>query len=264
MPDSFIRYENEFRDWVMSGYYGVKSETLEFIEHLLQRNSVLQLWGHQKEGILRVIYSYEIQNRALGNKYLLKIVTGGGKSLIIASIIAWLKFSYSAHFEKFLIICPNLIVKDRLSKDFIRSYEDNMMSVFEKWNITPDEELNKRLSATILESGGNPQNILNADVVITNIQELYTFGTNTLRNLDYLFKNVGKIAIFNDEAHNSVAPEFTNVLNKLDPNTGLRLDTTATPERADGSYPNSKLIYSFDITAAMDSPHPVIKNIVVL
>ncbi|MEM0134177.1 MAG: hypothetical protein QXU18_02965, partial [Thermoplasmatales archaeon] len=31
-----------------------------------------------------------------------------------------------------------------------------------------------------------------------------------------------------------------------------------------GSYPDSKLIYSFDITAAMDSPFPVIKNIVVL
>ena len=264
MPDSFIRYENEFRDWVMSGYPGVKSETLEFIEHLLHRDSVLQLWGHQKEGILRVIYSYEIQNRALGDKYLLKIVTGGGKSLIIASIIAWLKFSYPANFEKFLIICPNLIVKDRLSKDFIRSQENNMMTVFEKWDITPDEVINKRLSATILESGGNPQNILNADVVITNIQELYTFGTNTFRNLDYLGKNVSKIAIFNDEAHNSVAPEFTNVLDRLVPITGLRLDTTATPERADGNYPDSKLIYSFDITAAMDSPHPVIKNIVVL
>ena len=264
MPDSFVRYEEEFNNWVMSGYPGVRTETLEFIEHLFQRNSGLQIWAHQKEGILRVIYSYEIQSKNLGNKYLLKIVTGGGKSLVIASIIAWLKFAYSTEFDKFLLICPNLIVKDRLTTDFIRSTENEDKTVFEKWSLTPDDALNKRINATVLESGGSPQNILTADIVITNVQELYTTGTNTARNLDFLVTKVGNIAIFNDEAHNSVADEFTRVLSILKGKTLLRLDTTATPERADGSYPDSKLIYSFDITAAMESLSPVIKNIIVL
>ena len=108
MPDSFVQYEEEFKNWIMSGYPGVRTETMEFIEHLFQRNRGLQIWAHQKEGILRVIYSYEIQNRNLGNKYLLRIVTGGGKSLIIASIIAWLKYSHSIEFDKFILVCPNL------------------------------------------------------------------------------------------------------------------------------------------------------------
>lgn len=264
MPDSFVNYEEEFKNWIMSGYPGVKTLTIEFIEHLLQRNEGLQTWAHQKEAILRIIYSYEIKKSNLGNKYLLRIVTGGGKSLIIAAIIAWLKYAHSPEFEKFVIICPNLIVKDRLAMDFVRSPENEMKTVFEKWSMTPDEFLNKGLSAVVLESGGSPQNILTADIVITNIQELYTTGTNTIRNLDFLVDKVSNLAIFNDEAHNSVADEFTRVLNILNSKTNLRLDTTATPERADGSYPDSKLIYSFDITSAMDSPHPIIKNIVVL
>ena len=264
MPDSFINHETDFKNWVYSGYPGVNTETLEFIEHLLTRSSGLQLWPHQKEAILRVIYSYELKRDQLGNKLLLKIVTGGGKSLIIASLIAWLKFAHPEDVDKFLIICPNLIVKDRLATDFVRSADNDNKTVFEKWSLTPDDTLNQKISATVLESGNDPQSMLDADIVITNIQELYTSGTNTARNLDFLVTKVGNIAIFNDEAHNSVADEFTRVLNILKDKTKLRVDTTATPERADGSYPDSKLIYNFDITAAMDSPTPVIKNIVVL
>lgn len=256
MPDSFVHQDQEFKNWVMSYYPGVQVKTLEFIE--------LQTWAHQKEAILRVIYSYEIKRDVLGDKYLLRIVTGGGKSLIIASIIAWLKFAHDSEINKFVIITPNLIVKDRLTNDFVRSDENNMTTVFEKWSLTPLDSLNSRISATVLESGQSPQSMLTADVVITNIQELYTTGTNTSRNLDYLLTKVGNIAVFNDEAHNSVADEFMRILSFLKGKTLLRLDTTATPERADGSYPDSKLIYSFDITAAMESQFPVIKNIVVL
>ena len=186
MPDSFIHHEGEFKDWVMSGYPGVKTETLEFIENLLQRDKGMRVWGHQKEAILRVIFSYEVKRSRLGIKYLLRIVTGGGKSLIIASIIAWLKFAHSKEFEKFIIICPNLIVKDRLAIDFVPSSENGMKTVFEKWALSPDDNLNKSISATVLESGGTPQDMLTADIVITNIQELYTTGTNTVRNLDFL------------------------------------------------------------------------------
>ncbi len=264
MPDSFSSFEEDFKNWVMGGYPGSRSETMEFIEHLLHRKDGLQLWQHQKEAILRVIFSYEIKRNNLGAKYLLRIVTGGGKSLIIASVIAWLKYTYQAVFEKFIIICPNLIVKDRLATDFIRSADNNNTTVFEKWSLTPDRSLNNMIGATVLESGGNPQYMISADIIITNIQELYDTGSNTARNLDFIKTKIGNIAIFNDEAHNSVAEQFSRVLSILRDQTMIRLDTTATPERADGSYPDSKMIYSFDITSAMDSPKPVIKNIVVL
>ncbi len=263
MPDSFIQHESDYREWVMDGFPGASSKTLEFIEHLIQRSEGKRLWPHQKEAILRTIYAYEIKREKLHTDYLLRIVTGGGKSLIIASIIAWVRYSFPDAAQKFLIICPNLIVRDRLLFDFVRVKGNEHKTVFEKWSLFPDDSLNQRMTGTILESGGSPQDMLTSDVIISNIQQLYTSGTNTVRNLDFLNTKVGDIAIFNDEAHNSVADEFTRVLRILRNKTALRLDTTATPERADGTYPDSKMIFSFNITEAMNSSPPIIKNIIV-
>lgn len=263
MPDSFVEFEPEFKDWQMSHYPNCSQKTVEFIEHLLERREGDELWQHQKEAILRIIFLYEVKNRALESKYLLRIVTGGGKSLIIASVIAWLRYAYSDLFDRFLIITPNLIVRDRLQDDFLRSPVDGK-TIFERWSIFPDENLNKSITTALIESGSGPQGMITSDIILTNVQELYTSGTNTARNLSFLKENFPHIAIFNDEAHNTVADEFSRILSILKGNTLIRLDTTATPERADNTYPDSRLVYSFDITDAMDAPKPMIKNIVVL
>ncbi|MEM0050585.1 MAG: DEAD/DEAH box helicase family protein [Candidatus Bathyarchaeia archaeon] len=263
MPDSFAQFEQEFKDWLMSRYTGSSEKTIEFIEHLLEKKEGDRLWQHQKEAILRVIFSYEIKSEQLGQKYLLRIVTGGGKSLIIASIIGWLKYAYGERFNRFLIITPNLIVRDRLEDDFRPNPKDGK-TIFERWSIFPEDFSERSMSATVLESGSGPQGMLSAEIIIANIQELYVKGTNTARNLSFIRENFPHIAIFNDEAHNTVADEFTRILSILKENTLFRLDTTATPERADGTYPDSRLIYSFDITDALDAPNPIIKNIVVL
>ena len=263
MPDSFPEYEHDFKNWQMSHYPGSNPKTLEFIEHLLERREGDDLWQHQKEAILRIIFLYEIKKGVLDGKYLLRIVTGGGKSLIIASIIAWLKYAYGELLDRFLIITPNLIVRDRLEDDFLKSPRDGK-TIFEKWSIFPEEDMNRNVTTALLESGTGPQGMLTADIILTNIQELYAGGTNTGRNLSFIKENFPRIAVFNDEAHNTVADEFTRILSILKGNTLLRLDTTATPERADNTYPDSKLIYSFDITDAMDAPRPMIKNIIVL
>ncbi|MEM3845044.1 MAG: DEAD/DEAH box helicase family protein [Candidatus Parvarchaeota archaeon] len=263
MPDSFAPFEQEFKDWLMSHYAGSSEKTIEFIEHLLEKREGDRLWQHQKEAILRIIFSYEIKSEQLGQKYLLKIVTGGGKSLIIASIIGWLKYAYGERFNRFLIITPNLIVRDRLQDDFRPNPKDGK-TIFERWSIFPEDFSERSMNATVLESGSGPQGMLSAEIIIANIQELYVKGTNTARNLSFIKENFPHIAIFNDEAHNTVADEFTRILSILKENTLFRLDTTATPERADGTYPDSRLIYSFDITDALDVPNPIIKNIVVL
>ena len=263
MPDSFVEFEPEFKDWQMSHYPNCSQKTVEFIEHLLERREGDELWQHQKEAILRIIFLYEVKNRALESKYLLRIVTGGGKSLIIASVIAWLRYAYGDLFDRYLIITPNLIVRDRLQDDFLRSPVDGK-TIFERWSIFPDENLNKSITTALIESGSGPQGMITSDIILTNVQELYTSGTNTARNLSFLKENFPHIAIFNDEAHNTVADEFSRILSILKGNTLIRLDTTATPERADNTYPDSRLIYSFDITDAMDAPKSMIKNIVVL
>ena len=261
MPNVFVKYERDYEEWKNSGYNGCTTETLEFITHLLHRTEK-QLWAHQKEAILRIIYLYEIEKEDLQNRYLLKIVTGGGKTIIISAIIGWLFYAHSEDVHKILILVPNLIVRDRLEYDFIRTAEKKN-TVFETWDITPDKNLNSRLSTAVLESGSTPQRMLEVDIIISNIQELYTRNTNTASNLNYILKNFDTLAIFNDEAHNTNAAEFDHILKLLNDKTILRLDTTATPERADGTYPNSNLIYDFDIDSALTADRPIIKDIVV-
>jgi superfamily II DNA or RNA helicase len=261
MPNLFVRYESDYEDWKNSGYNGCKTETIEFIKHLIHRTEK-QLWPHQKEAILRTIYMYEIKKGELDNKYLLKIVTGGGKTAIISAIIGWLFYAHTEEVHKILILVPNLIVRDRLEYDFIRT-EERKSTIFENWDTTPDKSLNGRLSASVLESGSTPQKMLEVDIIIANIQELYTHNANTASNLNYIIKNFDGLAVFNDEAHNTNANEFDHILRLLKDKTTLRLDTTATPERADGTYPNSSLIYDFDIDSALLANRPIIKDVIV-
>ena len=261
MPNLFVRYESDYEEWKNSGYNGCKTETIEFIKHLLHRTEK-QLWAHQKEAILRTIYLYEIKKGELDNRYLLKIVTGGGKTAIISAIIGWLFYAHAEEVHKVLILVPNLIVRDRLEYDFVRSAE-RKSSIFENWEITPDKSLNSRLSAAVLESGSSPQKMLEVDIVIANIQELYTHNANTASNLNYILKNFYGLAIFNDEAHNTNANEFDHILKLLKDKTASRVYTTATPERADGTYPNSNLIYDFDIDQALLANRPIIKDVIV-
>lgn len=261
MPNLFIKYESDYEEWKNSGYNGCKTETIEFIKHLLHRTEK-QLWAHQKEAILRTIYMYEIKKGELENRYLLKIVTGGGKTAIISAIIGWLFYAHTEEVHKILILVPNLIVRDRLEYDFVRA-EERKNTIFENWDITPDKNLNSRLSAAVLESGSTPQKMLEVDIIIANIQELYTHNTNTASNLNYILKNFDGIAVFDDEAHNTNATEFDHVLRLLKDKTALRIDTTATPERADGTYPTSSLIYAFDIDDALLANRPIIKDIIV-
>jgi len=82
----------------------------------------------KKEPALQVDYTfpavgrYHIACEVLDQKtigehgLLLNIVTGGGKTAVIAAIIAWLRISHGV--RKCLLLCPNLIVRDRLEEDF--------------------------------------------------------------------------------------------------------------------------------------------------
>ena len=72
-----------------------------------------------------------------------------------------------------------------------------------------------------------------------------------------------KIAVFNDEAHNTPAAEYDNTLFALKRISRFRLDTTAIPDRADGKAPDTKMIVEYGITDAQAEVPPIIKSIVV-
>ena len=255
MFNYFLPYELDFREWKDSKCFpGVNPLTSDFIQHILRPDNPRKLWNHQEEGLLRVIYAYEILNE---KELLLNIVTGGGKTAIIAGVIAWLKYCHGIH--KFLLLCPNTIVKDRLYDDFENA------QVFRDFNFFPPgtEHYTNELGLHLAESGASPSGMLDNGVILGNIHQFYQSNTSGQRNIAFIKRYIGEIAVFNDEAHNTPATEYDNLLFELSPRSRFRLDTTATPDRADGQFPKSRMIYEYGISDAQAEVPPIIKNIVV-
>ena len=252
MQDSFLPYVEDFESWRDSGYPDVKLETREFIDNVLKPDKKYKMWNHQLEGLLRTIYAYEV----LGKKNcLLNIVTGGGKTAIIGAVIFWLKSVHNIN--KFLILTPNTIVRARLIQDF----KDGVVFKNFEFPTKQNQVLLNDLGLHVMEAGKQPQGMLDSGIILGNIQQMYSSNIGGKRNLAYIQEFIGDIAIFNDEAHNTPAGEYTNVLNSLSEKAKFRLDTTATPNRADGQEPDSEMIYYYDVTHALEDG--IIKSIVV-
>ena len=253
MLNQFSRYEEEFQNWVKGGFPGVNPETLDYLHHLSDPQDETKpragtLWDHQWDSFLRVIFSHEIRHRDLAEPdgILLNVVTGGGKTAIIAATMTWLRVAHNV--QRFVILCPNLIVRDRLEDDF-----ENGRVFVDRDLIPPDSVINKDDFALTTLGSDRPAgwaNLLGSTVILGNIQQFYTSNKAGRTNLAHL-KNGGRFALFNDEAHNSRAQEWDNTLSALREHTILRVDTTATPDRADGKQPDSKMIYEYLIGDAL-------------
>ena len=253
MFNEFSRYEDEFAQWVKGGCPGASPLTLDYLRHLSDPEDDARpregaLWPHQWDSFLRVVYSYEMRRQELTKPdgALLNVVTGGGKTAIIAALIAWLRLAHDV--QKFVLLCPNLIVRDRLEEDF----QDG--KVFVDRGLIPDGAIVSKddFALTTLGSDrpGGWANMLGANVVLGNIHQFYTSNASGQSNLSSLM-NGPPFALFNDEAHNSPAPEWDATLEKMRPQTTLRVDTTATPDRADGKAPDSRMIYEYLIQDAL-------------
>ncbi|GIV04549.1 MAG: hypothetical protein KatS3mg016_0124 [Fimbriimonadales bacterium] len=253
MLNRFTPYEEEFERWRREGYPGVKPETYRYIDFLTAPDNDLAtregtLWRHQWEAFLRVVYAHEILGKEVigRNGLLVNLVTGGGKTALMAAIIAWLRYAHEVH--KFVILCPNLIVRDRLQADFEGG------KVFKDRDLIPkdaDFQAGDLVLTTL--GGGNTggwANLFSSNIVLGNIHQFYTSNTVGQSNLSALM-NGPDFVLFNDEAHNSPAPEWDSTLARLKPKTRLRIDLTATPERADGQTPDSDLIYEYTVQDAL-------------
>ena len=253
MFNQFARYEDQFRDWRRDGMPGLKAESYKYVEFLTspdddQAPREGTLWPHQWESYLRVVYAHEILGKSeLGaDGLLLNIVTGGGKTAVIAAVIAWLRVAHNV--QKFVMLCPNLIVRDRLEDDFDGG------KVFKDRDLLPDwtHVRPQDFPLTTLGSGkgGGWSDLLSADVILGNIHQFYQSNNSGQSNLSALM-NGPEFALFNDEAHNSPATEYEATLKRMREKVVLRVDTTATPDRADGRAPDSDMIFEYGVTDAL-------------
>src|SRR6185503_16037028 len=99
MHDSFRDETRSFRAWIASGFSApavsdrVRDYLLHFTSDAPAGGKYQTLWPHQREAVLRSIYTKEVlEPHDIGWKnILLNIVTGGGKTAIIAALMAYLR-----------------------------------------------------------------------------------------------------------------------------------------------------------------------------
>ena len=213
------------------------------------------MYRHQYDAITRVIWTGE----KLGKwESLLDIVTGGGKTVIMAGLIAY--FWQVRGCEKFVILTPNTIVRERVKDDFdLRNpafaYRE-FPFFFNSHRSVPD-----RLVCKVLRDGGDAGDIRDASVIVANIHQLYE-GRQSPGLEVLLSEAIPDLVVLNDEAHNAAAAEYREVLKLLRRKTLARVDLTATPFRLDkqdlDTYPP---VFEYHVQQAMRDG--VVKQIVV-
>ncbi|MCK4473840.1 DEAD/DEAH box helicase family protein [Candidatus Parcubacteria bacterium] len=255
----FKQHEENFKEWKKSGYQGIPDAGIVFLKHLASENFKpdVKLWNDkqwrkvQLEAIERCVYCFEL----LDEKDLLtNIVTGGGKTTIIGAMIAYLMLVHNQY--KFLILTPNTIVRERLVDEFDKNSETYIYDIFPFFT-NSNEHLKDRISLHIMKPTASAAGIRAGTIILGNIHQIY----ERTDNWRILRDNVESLCIFNDEAHNTKAEQYNDLIGKLKPKRFFRLDTTATPDRLDGLHPDSKMIFLYDIAEAMKDK--IIKRIVV-
>ena len=266
----FKQHEENFKEWRNSEYQGIPQVGVDFLKHLDSRNfkpdlKIVKFWNEkqwkkvQLEAIERCVYSFEV----LGEKDLLtNIVTGGGKTTIIGAMIAYMMIVHEQY--KFLILTPNTIVRERLDDEFDPDSPTYIYNVF-PFFFNSFESLKTRISLHKMQPTAAAVGIRSGTIILGNIHQIYERSDNW----KVLRDNVDSLCIFNDEAHNTKAEQYNDLIGKLKPKRFFRLDTTATPDRLDGLHPDSKMIFVYDIAQALADKiikrpivfHPDIKKV---
>src|SRR3990167_4103332 len=210
----FKQHEENFNEWRKSGYQGISEIGVDFLKHLRSRHfkPKLKLWNEkqwqkvQLEAIERCVYSFEI----LREKDLLtNIVTGGGKTTIIGALIAYLMIVHDR--QKFLILTPNTIVRERLVDEFQPGSDTYIYDLF-PFFFNSHEPLKDRISTHVMHAAErNPTAIRNSTIILGNIHQIY----ERTENWRMLQEAVSDLCIFNDEAHNTKAEQYNDLINKL-------------------------------------------------
>ncbi|MBN8542363.1 MAG: DEAD/DEAH box helicase family protein [Deltaproteobacteria bacterium] len=235
----------KYEKWRTSRWIDSSRETQIFLDHVLPLGRIdgeKRLLPHQAETLQRVIYSHEIL--AL-DPILATLATGTGKTLVMASVMAWL--ACIKKIQTFIVFCPNTIVRDRLKRDFEAG------SVFDEFNLFPPQftELRKALRPSIVDGYKGLTNLLGFNLLVANrhqFQQGYSGGQDHLK---FVLDEGGTLGIFNDEAHNTRGPEYKRTLDLLKSKSPFRFDVTATPDRADNLRPESHEIYSLSVVEAI-------------
>ena len=254
--------ELDYRNWReepdFPGLDGMRLQHARvFVQRILDGYdfSKKSLYPHQVEALLRVIYSGE----KLGKwETLLDIVTGGGKTAIMAGLIAYLW--QVRGYEHFLIVTPNTIVRERVGDAFSQNNPEYAYADF-PFFFNSYQDVPERLVSKMLRTVSDAHSVRDANIIVANIHQLYENRGSAALEILLSEGFTDKLVILNDEAHNAAADQYREVLRLLRDRTVARVDLTATPYRLDRQeLDTAPPIYEYQVREAIRDG--VVKQIV--
>lgn len=297
LPPLVYKIRQAVFEWRNNNYDGASETTKTLLnfwfnkEHLIGQ-SKFQFFFSQREAIESIVYLYEVakahdkinyplydSSKRVSNgmfaetwtRYMVKMATGAGKTKVMGLTLVWSYFhklyeNDSQLSKNFLVIAPNIIVLNRLLKDF-----DGLKMFFEEPFI-PDNGLDNKDWLNDFQLTLHIQDELkpiteNGNIFLTNIHRVF-FNEEPIESFETTFLGVkpkpdadtskgldlGKVlrsdkikdlVVLNDEAHHIHDSELAwfksieDISNKLLLKTGKRLslqtDYSATPKHNKGA-----------------------------
>ncbi|WP_435547035.1 DEAD/DEAH box helicase family protein [Desulfobacterium sp. N47] len=252
------------------GYYFAQREALETIVYLYDVVGV-----KDKHDLMRFDASGLVSGSMFDEtwrRFVVKMATGSGKTKVLSLALAWSFYHklYEPESElarNFLVITPNIIVLDRIYRDFqgLRIFFDDPVvpdNGYDGHNWRDDFQLTLHLQdeVRITRSTGN--------IFLTNIHRVYsgedippspddedmrdyflgkrpTGATNDSKvDLGMIVRDIDELMVLNDEAHHIHDPRMAwfksiedihNRLKQKGAALSMQVDTTATPKHNNGA-----------------------------
>ena len=303
LPPLVPTLRKEVQAWRDSGYDGATATSKAllrwwFIEqHLLPQADGLQhefrYYFAQREALETVVYLHDVVGvkdkfdllrfdssgsvstgmfDETWRRFVVKMATGSGKTKVLSLVLAW-SFFHKLYEEgstlarNFLVIAPNIIVLDRIYKDF------QGLRIFFRDPVLPDNGYDGRDWRDAFQLTLHVQDEVRVvrktgNIFLTNIHRVYagneslpsaddedtrdyflgtrpTGGTTDSKvDLGMIVRDIDELVVLNDEAHHihdkSLAwfksiEDIHNRLKLKDAALSLQLDVTATPKHNNGA-----------------------------
>jgi len=251
-------------------YYFAQREALETIVYLYDVVAAKDKYDLMRFDSAGVVSSGMFDENWL--RFVLKMATGAGKTKVMSLVLAWSFFHKlyepeSTLSRNFLVITPNIIVLDRIYKDF------EGLRIFFQDPVLPDNGVDGQnwrddfqLTLHLQDNVRVTQPVGN--IFLTNIHRVYAGNealpspddentmdyflgkrptgatTDSKIDLGIIVRDIEELAVLNDEAHHIHDPRMAwfksieDIHHKLqlkDKALSLQVDVTATPKHSNGA-----------------------------
>jgi len=304
MPPLVPELRKKVQEWRESGYVGATDTSKSLLnwwfktDHLMPQSdgsfSDFQYYFAQREALETIIYLYDVIGAKdkfdlmrfdssgkvsasffdeTWRRYVVKMATGSGKTKVLSLVLAWSFFHKlyepeSTLSRNFLVIAPNIIVLDRIYKDF------QGLRIFLKDDPTiPDNGIGGREWRDDFQLTLHLQDEVNithptGNIFLTNIHRVYsgsdiqaspedvdtmdyflgkrpTGATNDSKvDLGMIVRDIDELMVLNDEAHHihdagmawfKSIEDIHNRLLQKGSVLSMQVDVTATPKHTNGA-----------------------------